>query len=157
MKPTRDSTPITTPAPAAEVLLDGIAAATDVRMASKAIAGTRAVQLLSRRWLYFLTLFGRSERVTPALRARGECALPQLLHLQKNSEDSSVQSPARRRLAALLKETTSQGDGATLLATVNGSHAKRSGEAHRSAGRRSARRVFATSLGVRTQGIAFNY
>jgi hypothetical protein len=45
---------------------------------------------------YFLTLFGRSERVTAcACERAGEVTLPQLLHLQ-NSEDLQRRSPTAR-------------------------------------------------------------
>jgi hypothetical protein len=65
----------------------------------------RAVQLPDPAMKsYFLSLFGRSERVTAcACERNGEVTMPQLLHLQNG--DSTVQRirSADGRLAALLK------------------------------------------------------
>ncbi|MBA4029614.1 MAG: hypothetical protein C0478_01665 [Planctomyces sp.] len=73
----------------AEVLLDGIAAATDVpnRFPGYPV-GLRAVQVADPGTdSYFLTLFGRSDRVTAcACERKGDVTLPQLLHL-KNGDD----------------------------------------------------------------------
>jgi hypothetical protein len=53
---------------------------------------------------YFLTLFGRSDRVTAcACERKGEVTLPQLLHL-KNGDEIQRQV-AEGRLKELLKET----------------------------------------------------
>jgi hypothetical protein len=73
----------------AEVLLDAIHSATGVPSAFEGYpVGLRAVQLAEPGVSsYFLSLFGRSERVTAcACERAGEVTLPQLLHL-KNSED----------------------------------------------------------------------
>lgn len=106
----------------AEVMLDAVAAATGVpnRFPGEPY-GLRAVQIPDpRAESYFLTLFGRSERVTAcACERSGEVTLPQLLHL-KNSEDltASIRS-ASGRLAGLL---TNPDDSAVMnsifLATV---------------------------------------
>jgi len=73
----------------AEVLLDAIAASTDVpnRFPGYPV-GLRATQIADPGIdSYFLTLFGRSDRVTAcACERKGEVTLPQLLHLT-NSED----------------------------------------------------------------------
>ena len=90
----------------AEVMLDAIAAATGVPVSFPGYpAGLRAVQLPDPRAdSYFLTLFGRSERVSAcACERSGEVTLPQLLHL-RNSEDIAAQiHSAAGRLDALLK------------------------------------------------------
>ena len=55
---------------------------------------------------YFLTLFGRSERVTAcACERSGEVTMPQLLHLQ-NGDERGAEDPRRRRAGwrQLLKE-----------------------------------------------------
>jgi hypothetical protein len=90
----------------AEVLLDAIAAATDVpnRFPGYPV-GVRATQIPDPGVdSYFLTLFGRSDRVTAcACERRGEVTLPQLLHLS-NSEDLLVHiRDAGGRLTALLE------------------------------------------------------
>ncbi len=91
-----------------EVLLDAIAAATDVpnRFIGYPI-GLRAMQLAdSNADSYFLTLFGRSDRVTAcACERKQEVTLPQLLHLS-NSEDlvASIRN-ADGRLASLLLDS----------------------------------------------------
>ena len=106
----------------AEVLLDAIAAAT--RSPNKFDGyplGLRAVQLSEPAvGSYFLTLFGRSDRVTAcACERKGEVTLPQLLHL-KNSEDlqQQIAAPAGR-MAALLKDTDDRAViDALFLATI---------------------------------------
>jgi hypothetical protein len=107
----------------AEVLLDALHSATGVPTAFEgAPLGVRAVQLAEPGVSsYFLTLFGRSERVTAcACERAGEVTLPQLLHL-KNSEDLQTRlvKPGGR-LDALLKQG---GDPEVLrelfLATLN--------------------------------------
>jgi hypothetical protein len=91
----------------AEVLLDAIAGATDVPDSFPGYpVGLRAGQLPDPGLKsYFLTLFGRSERVTAcACERSGEVTMPQLLHLQ-NGE--AVQQKARSgdgRLMKLLRE-----------------------------------------------------
>lgn len=73
----------------AEVLLDALHAATGVPTSFDGTpVGLRAVQLAEPSVAsYFLSLFGRSERVTAcACERAGEVTLPQLLHL-KNSEE----------------------------------------------------------------------
>ncbi len=90
----------------AEVLLDGIAQGTGVPDEFKGYpVGTRAVQLAEPGVSsYFLTLFGRSDRVTAcACERNGEVTLPQLLHLQNgDATTKKLQSPDSR-LAALLR------------------------------------------------------
>ncbi len=94
----------------AEVLLDAIAEATEVpnRFPGYPV-GLRAMQLAdSNADSYFLTLFGRSDRVTAcACERKQEVTLPQLLHLS-NSEDltASIRN-ADGRLARLLKDSDS--------------------------------------------------
>ena len=59
---------------------------------------------------YFLTLFGRSERVTAcACERNGDLTMPQLLHLQ-NGEAMRKIHAADGRLAKLLKETKSDAE-----------------------------------------------
>ncbi|NDA67815.1 MAG: DUF1553 domain-containing protein, partial [Verrucomicrobia bacterium] len=73
----------------AEVLLDAVSDATGVPEAFPGYpVGLRAVQLPDPTVnSYFLTLFGRSERVTAcACERNGDVTLPQLLHLN-NGED----------------------------------------------------------------------
>lgn len=80
----------------AEVLLDGIANATGSPTVFPGYPrGLRAVQLPdSSVSSYFLTLFGRSDRVTAcACERKGEVTLPQLLHV-RNSEDLQKQIAA---------------------------------------------------------------
>ena len=107
----------------AEVLLDAVASATDVPNAFQSYPlGMRAMQLPEPGvGSYFLSLFGRSERVTAcACEKKGEVTLPQILHLQ-NSEDLQRQiSDANGRLTALLRETDDSrlADG-IFLATVS--------------------------------------
>ena len=89
----------------AEVLLDGIAAATAASQKFDGYPlGTRAIQLPdSGVGNYFLTLFGRSDRVTAcACERNGEVTLPQLLHL-KNGDEIQRQI-GDGRLKELLKE-----------------------------------------------------
>ncbi len=91
----------------AEVLQDAIAAATDVPQKYDGYPlGLRAIQLPEPGVSsYFLTLFGRSDRVTAcACERAGAVTLPQLLHLH-NSDDLQRQiAAADGRLTALLKE-----------------------------------------------------
>lgn len=73
----------------AEVLADAVAAVTGVpeRFEGQPV-GVRAIQLPEpQTGSYFLSLFGRSERVTAcACERKGEVTLPQLLHLQNAGE-----------------------------------------------------------------------
>ncbi len=90
----------------AEVMLDAISAATDVPDEFKGYpGGTRAVQLPEPGVAsYFLTLFGRSDRVTScACERMGEVTLPQLLHLENGEELPKKIRAADGRLARLLK------------------------------------------------------
>lgn len=73
----------------AEVLADAVAAVTGVaeRFDGQPV-GVRAIQLSEpQTGSYFLSLFGRSDRVTAcACERKGEVTLPQLLHLQNGAE-----------------------------------------------------------------------
>ena len=58
---------------------------------------------------YFLTLFGRSERVTAcACERSGEVTMPQLLHLQNGEDVVQKIRSGDGRLAALLKKSDAQ-------------------------------------------------
>lgn len=90
----------------AEVMLDAISAATDVPDEFKGYpTGTRAVQLPEPGVAsYFLTLFGRSDRVTAcACERMGEVTLPQLLHLENGDELPKKIRSTDGRLARMLK------------------------------------------------------
>ena len=95
----------------AEVMLDAIAAATQIpnRFPGYPV-GVRATQMADPATdSYFLTLFGRSDRVTAcACERKGEVTLPQLLHLS-NDENliKNIRAP-EGRLASLLKNADSQ-------------------------------------------------
>lgn len=94
----------------AEVLLDAIASSVDVPTRYPGYpVGLRATQIADPIVdSYFLSLFGRSERVTAcACERKGEVTLPQLLHLA-NSEDlfANIRT-ASGRLANLLKNPDS--------------------------------------------------
>lgn len=90
----------------AEVLLDALSQATGVPDVFPGYpVGVRAVQLPDPGLKsYFLSLFGRSERVTAcACERSGEVTMPQLLHLQNgDSVVQKIRSPDGR-LAALLR------------------------------------------------------
>ena len=94
----------------AEVLLDAMAAATDVpnRFAGYPV-GLRATQIADPGIdSYFLTLFGRSDRVTAcACERKGEVTLPQLLHLGNSEEILANIRTGSGRLASLLKNPDS--------------------------------------------------
>ena len=93
----------------AEVMLDAIARATGVPDEYKGYPiGTRAVQLPEPGVSsYFLTLFGRSDRVTAcACERNGEVTLPQLLHLQNGDATVKKVRADNCRLMSLLKEQT---------------------------------------------------
>ena len=89
----------------AEVMLDAIASATGVpnRFPGYPV-GLRATQLADAGAdSYFLTLFGRSDRVTAcACERKGDVTLPQLLHLKNNDDLAANIRSASGRLAALL-------------------------------------------------------
>jgi len=90
----------------AEVMLDAVSSATGVPDDFKGYpAGTRAVQLPEPGVAsYFLTLFGRSDRVTAcACERMGEVTLPQLLHLQNGDEVPKKVRSSEGRLAGWLK------------------------------------------------------
>jgi hypothetical protein len=94
----------------AEVLLDAIAGATGVpdRFPGYPV-GVRAGQLPDPGLQsYFLTLFGRSERVTAcACERSGEVTMPQLLHLQNGEAVVAKIRSGEGRLARLLRQKTS--------------------------------------------------
>lgn len=90
----------------AEVLIDAIASATDVPTKFDGHPlGVRAIQLPDPQvGSYFLTLFGRSDRVTAcACERQGEVTLPQLLHLHNSGEIQRQIGAADGRLATLIK------------------------------------------------------
>ncbi len=92
----------------AEVLLDNLAVATGIPSAFPGYPlGTRAVQLPEPGvGSYFLTLFGRSDRVTAcACERKGEVTLPQLLHLSNSGDLQGQIANEKGRLAELLKTT----------------------------------------------------
>lgn len=91
----------------AEVLLDAISAATDVPdIFAGYPVGTRAVQVPDPGVSsYFLTLFGRSDRVTAcACEKNGEVTLPQLLHLSNSADVQAKIKHPDGRLSQLLKQ-----------------------------------------------------
>jgi len=92
----------------AEVLVDALSAATGVPAIFEGYPiGLRAVQLPEPHVSsYFLTLFGRSDRVTAcACERKGEVTLPQMLHLRNGDELQRQLDSPEGRLSALLKET----------------------------------------------------
>ncbi len=92
----------------AEVMLDAVSQATAVPdQFDGHPVGLRAAQLPdSNVNSYFLTLFGRSDRVTAcACERKGEVTLPQLLHLRNGDELTRKVRSTDGRLAGLLKET----------------------------------------------------
>ena len=90
----------------AEVMQDALASATGVpdRFEGHPV-GLRAIQLPEPNvGSYFLSLFGRSDRVTAcACERSGDVTLPQLLHLQNGEETSKKLRDDRGRLQVLLK------------------------------------------------------
>ncbi|HEV8608297.1 MAG TPA: DUF1549 domain-containing protein [Tepidisphaeraceae bacterium] len=90
----------------AEVMLDAISAATGVPDTFSGYpVGMKAVQLPEPGvGSYFLTLFGRSDRVTAcACERSGDVTLPQLLHLHNGEEvEKKIKAP-EGRLAGLMK------------------------------------------------------
>ena len=107
----------------AEVMLDAVSAATDAPDDFKGYPlGTRAVQLPEPGVAsYFLSLFGRSDRVTAcACERMGEVTLPQLLHLQNGDDLPKKIRAADGRLATLLQEKDDEKVTAEIfLATVS--------------------------------------
>lgn len=90
----------------AEVLLDAMSQATGVPDKFDGYPlGVRSIQLPEPGiGSYFLTLFGRSDRVTAcACERNGEVTLPQLLHLQNGDELTKKLKSKDGRLASLLK------------------------------------------------------
>lgn len=108
----------------AEVLLDALASATGVPEEFPGYpAGIRAGQLPDPTLKnYFLTTFGRSERVTAcACERSGEVTLPQLLHLMNGPGIADKIKHAEGRLAKLLrgKPVTGQVVEELFLATLS--------------------------------------
>jgi hypothetical protein len=96
----------------AEVLLDAISQATGVPDRFPGYPdGIRAMQVADPGLkLYFLTLFGKSDRVTAcACERSGEVTMPQLLHLL-NSETTNKIRSNDGRLARLLREKLSESE-----------------------------------------------
>jgi len=96
----------------AEVLLDAISQCTGVPDSFPGYpTGIRAVQLPDPTMKsYFLTLFGRSERVTAcACERNGEVTMPQLLHLQNGDAVVRKIRSADSQLAKWLKEIKEPG------------------------------------------------
>ncbi len=93
----------------AEVLLDAVCQSTGVPENFPGYpVGVRAVQLPDPGVRsYFLTLFGRSERVTAcACERNGEVTLPQLLHLNNGASVTEKVQSGEGRLASLIKAGT---------------------------------------------------
>ena len=93
----------------AEVLTDAIADATGVPTKYDGYPlGLRAIQLPDPQvGSYFLTLFGRSDRVTAcACERKGEVTLPQLLHLHNGDDMQRQITAGDGRLAEFLKDRT---------------------------------------------------
>ncbi len=91
----------------AEVLMDAMSQTTGVPDEFSGYPkGVRAIQLPEPGVTsYFLSLFGRSDRVTAcACERRGEVTLPQLLHIQNGEELTKKLNAAESRLKVLLKE-----------------------------------------------------
>jgi hypothetical protein len=91
----------------AEVLLDALSQATGVPDAFPGYpVGVRAIQLPDPGLQsYFLSLFGRSERITAcACERNGEVTMPQLLHLQNGEAVVRKVQASEGRLAGLLKK-----------------------------------------------------
>ena len=104
----------------AEVLLDALAQATEVPDRFPGYPeGIRAGQLPDPTLKsYFLTVFGRSERVTAcACERSGEVTLPQVLHLQNGETVVQKIASGQGRLARLLKKTDDEVRDELFLAT----------------------------------------
>ncbi len=105
----------------AEVLTDAIATATTVPSKYDGYPlGLRAIQLPDPQvGSYFLSLFGRSDRVTAcACERKGEVTLPQLLHMRNSDEMQRQISAGDGRLAALLKSGDREAADALFGATM---------------------------------------
>jgi hypothetical protein len=92
----------------AEVLADALASATGVADSFPGYpVGARAVQMPDPGVnSYFLTIFGRSDRVTAcACEKSADVTLPQLLYLENGDELRSKLRSPDGRLASLLKKT----------------------------------------------------
>ncbi|HXX92390.1 MAG TPA: DUF1553 domain-containing protein, partial [Planctomycetota bacterium] len=103
----------------AEVLLDAVSRATGVPDAFPGYpVGVRAIQLPDPALdSYFLSLFGRSNRVTAcACEREGEVTLPQLLHMQNGDSVVDKIRAAEGRLAAILAKAG--GDGGRIAEEV---------------------------------------
>ena len=107
----------------AEVLLDAISSGTGTPARFEGHPwGVRAVQIPEPSLnSYFLTLFGRSDRVTAcACERSGEVTLPQLLHLHNGEDLQKQMVDTSGRLAALLPNPDDRAVVRELfLATVN--------------------------------------
>ncbi len=104
----------------AEVLLDALAGATGVPDQFPGYpTGLRAVQLPDTGVAsYFLTLFGRSDRVTAcACERRGEVTLPQMLNLRNGKELHQQLNHPHGRLTGLLENPDNQAVLETLYLT----------------------------------------
>ena len=91
-------------------------------MCSSDLAGIRATQLPEPNvGSYFLTLFGRSDRVTAcACERNGDVTLPQLLHLRNGEELRRQIADENGRLAGLMKLSDNQAvTGRLFLAALN--------------------------------------
>ncbi len=108
----------------AEVMADAVSAATGVADKFDGFpVGLKAIQLPEPTVSsYFLTLFGRSERVTAcACERNGEVTLPQLLNLQNGDELQLKIDSAEGRLKTLLarEQPVAESVKALYLATLN--------------------------------------
>src|SRR5947208_3231323 len=108
----------------AEVLLDALSQSTGVPDEFPGYPlGLRAGQLPDPTLKsYFLTLFGRSDRVTAcACERSGDVTLPQLLHLNNGEEITKKLREPDSRLARLLKECHDDAKciDSVFLATLN--------------------------------------
>lgn len=91
----------------AEVMLDAISHSTDVPDSFQGYpVGVRAIQLPGPQIdSYFLSLFGRSDRVTAcACERNGDVTLPQLLHLQNGDSITNKLNDGQGRLQRLLEK-----------------------------------------------------
>ncbi len=97
----------------AEVLADALSSATGVPDSFPGYpVGLRAVQLPDpSAKSYFLTLFGKSERITAcACERSGAVTMPQLLHLQNGTSVVQKIAAGEGRLSALLKAKKTDDD-----------------------------------------------
>jgi hypothetical protein len=106
----------------AEVLTDAISTATQAPASFAGYpVGIKAVQLPEPGVAsYFLTLFGRSDRVTAcACERKGEVTLPQLLNLHNGEELQKQIQAEGGRLSGLAKAAPEEAIRSIFLATVN--------------------------------------